>query len=501
MKKRIALLLAILIIGLMFAACKTAEAGKKDTLYMSLRFNPTSFHPIDYAAESEHYVSQAIYMMLTYTTLEGAETKSDACERWDVNDDASVYTFYLKRGITFHNGEELKASDVVYSVNTAANTPANMAWGSAVDKAEAIDEYTVKVTLKYPHAAFLTVSRIYLLHEKTTEAAGESYRDNPVGCGPYKLVSYEPSHQIILKAYDGYKGTKPDYENIVYKIIPEASTALMSIEAGELDFLNADAFGMLDSIKDKKELEILVYDNTGADYVIMDNTVPPFDDLNVRLAINYAIDGERCCEVQAEGYAKPSTTVLTKMTFGFPESLKGYPYDTEKAKEYLAKAGYPNGEGFPELVIMTATMYSKYATVIQSNLADIGIKSEIQQAEMSAFVTQLLQGDVPFGIVGMGMGADASNYADVVGTGGGLNIAKYSNPKVDELFTQGKQEKDPAKRKQIYEELFTLVEQDAPYGLMSNQALLYVVRSDIDFSYAFSNRCMPYVAPQDIRRK
>ena len=169
----------------------------------------------------------------------------------------------------------------------------------------------------------------------------------------------------------------------------------------------------------------------------------------MRRAINLAIDREMCNTVQYEGYGEVATTMLSPTTFGHNESLAGFDYQPEEAAELLAQAGYPDGAGFPPVVIETIDGFGRIAEVIQANLTDIGIQAEIDLQEQNAYTTRALQGGVNFGIMGVGLGGDASSWGVMFQTGGAFNFAQYENATLDALFDEAAVLSDSAARKEL----------------------------------------------------
>ncbi|MDR1540671.1 MAG: ABC transporter substrate-binding protein [Clostridiales bacterium] len=497
MKKMLCAASMLAILTLAGCSVTKDDISKKNTLYLSLRTDIETLDPLYSSSEGSGVVMQALFMNLFYYAIQVDEVRSDACESWEVSSDAMEYTFNLKRGIKFHNGEELKAQDVAYSVNALMEIPGKVSWTVMIDKAEVQNDYEVKITLKEPNASFLRRADIVLLHEKTTEEAGESFGLRPIGSGPYEFVSYEPGVKLILKAYSDYIGQKVAFENVQYEIESDPSAAIAAAEAGESDFILSTAFYRYDALEANPKLSV-VASEYGEDYIIMNNRIAPFDNSKVRLAINHAIDKGRCSYMFTGGLAKVPTSLVLGIQ---SERLPGYPYDVELAKKYLAVAGYPGGEGFPEIEIKTLETYKAYAEVIKSNLQDIGINSQIALEEPEALVPDLMGGKVPFSVIAIGLGFDPSAYSDMLTSTGSFNLARYSNSEVDALYAKAISETDDAARKELLVKTLEMVQEDAPYGLLCTNLRLFIYNNRLDFSEALRNRSGMYIRPQDVRKK
>ena len=149
-------------------------------------------------------------------------------ESWTIEDGGLTYIFHLKQGVKFHNGEELKASDVVFSYNYAKESPFTASFGALFESVEAVDEYTVKVTLASPFAPFLSNVAGAMIHsEKAVNDGGDNYGLNPVGTGPFKFVSYELGQRVTFERFEEYHQGPAALKTIVYKIVADTNTALV----------------------------------------------------------------------------------------------------------------------------------------------------------------------------------------------------------------------------------------------------------------------------------
>ncbi|MDR3072386.1 MAG: ABC transporter substrate-binding protein, partial [Clostridiales Family XIII bacterium] len=181
--------------------------------------------------------------------------------------------------------------------------------------------------------------------------------------------------------------------------------------------------------------------------------------------------------------------------------LTGYPYDPEKAKTLLAEAGYPDGNGFPEVKIVTLDSYRTYAQTIQEDLSAIGIKAEVELSEATAMTEQLVSGNVAFSVFGISLGFDSSQYNMILCTDQPYNLAFYSNPEMDELFTEVRKEIDPEKSKETYLEILKIAKEDAVYGMLCDTLIMYAYNDSYNFEKAFENFSSSGVRPQDISPK
>ncbi|MDR2487170.1 MAG: ABC transporter substrate-binding protein [Clostridiales Family XIII bacterium] len=506
-RKKTALLLIAVMLVAALAGCggsgadggsggADADAGS-DTLRFSLRMDLASLNPLNMQLESENMVAISMFMPLFYYAVNADEARSDACESWEASDDARQYSFLLKEGITFHNGEALTIEDVAYSVSAAATAPAQSVWAINYDKVEVTGEREVTVYLKEPDANFLRTANIFLLHEKTMEELGDAFETGPVGCGPYKFVSFEPGYKLALEAFDDYIGGAPDFGKAEYTITTDASAAVIALENGETDAIASTAYVQYESLKANEKIDVTLIESA-VDLFIMNTKSAPFDDVRVRQAINYAVDKERASEAYTEGLSPPATSLIPWLD---DPSLTGYPYDIDKAKSLLAEAGFPDGKGFPPVKVQTIDAYKTYAQVIQDCLVGIGIDAEVELGEATSLTESLLAGQVPFSVFGISLGFNTAQYNQILVTDQPYNLAFYSNPKVDALFADANKELDTEKSRQLYIDILKIVQDDAAYGLLADTVIMYAYNNAYDFQTAFDNFSSSGIRLQDIKKK
>ncbi|HBW38700.1 ABC transporter substrate-binding protein [Desulfosporosinus sp. BICA1-9] len=487
--KMLAYLLVLALLVTMVSGCGgTGTTAKtqpdkpvKDLIVLAINADMGSLDPLHTSTIVDNMIFKNIYDSLVNNDKSGGFVPSLA-ENWTVADDGVSYTFKLKKGVKFQNGEEFKASDVVFTVNAAMKSPYLASIMDPIKDAAALDDYTVKFNLKYAYSPFLLVlTRIYMLNEKAVTGAGNNYGQNPVGTGAYKFVKHDSGQRVVLERYDGYFNGPAPIKNVEFKVITDSNTTQIALESGEIDF----AFGVpaisIQGIKANKALATHEFDAIHLTFVILNNTVKPFDNKLVRQAINYAIDKDALIQIVLEGMGKNAQSILNKLTFGYSENIKGYEYNPEKAKELLAQAGYPNG-----FKISFKTMdgpLKKGAEVIQENLSKIGVTTSIEMCEQNAFNKDMMSGNYEMGNMGITLIQDADSWDLVLKTKGGYNWERYSNPKVDELFSQGKKLTDKNERLAKYEKLVQIVNDDAPLVPLFHKMGIYFSRKDLKVGY------------------
>lgn len=433
------------------------------------------------------------------------EIVPDLAEDWEVSNDGRTYTFKLRDNLKFHDGKEVTARDVKWSLERAAD-PATEAptvdvfLGDIIgvtEKAEGrareitgvqvIDDRTISITIDQPKAYFLakmSYPTSFVLDQANVEA-GEEWLRQPNGTGPFRLAEYVPGEIIRLTANENYHLGRPKIDEVVHRL--SGGDALLQYENDEIHVTGVGVTS-LDSVLD--EANPLSQDvhrsppGFSTSYIGMNVNVPPFDDRNVRLALNYAIDQEIISEQILRGLLVPAHGVLPPGFPGYDENIGGYDHDPEKAKQLLAESKYgSNMEDFPNIVMALPGSFG--ASVGPSNEAilgmwrdTLGIDVEIQQTEWATYLQDLQ--DKRFQMWG-GSGwvadyIDPQNFLDVLlHSESSDNHSNYSNPEVDRLLEEARTERDQARRFDLYNQAEKLIVADAPWVPLWHGAEGYVL--------------------------
>ena len=315
-------------------------------------------------------------------------------ESYTVSEDLMTYTFKLRDGIKFHNGKNVTADDVKYSIDKFAgisdgSEPLVSAF-SVIEEVNIIDDKTVDVVLNTPDTDLPT----YLA--MVSAAIIPKDNENPdtvaIGTGPYKYVSRSPQENVICEAFDDYWGEKANIKNVTFKVEANADSIVMDLLGGSIDFY---ARLTIDQVKQLND-EFNVYEGTMnlVQALYLNNNVKPFDDVRVRQALSYATDVDEILDITAEGKGtKIGSSMFPAFGKYYDESLSElYPTDIEKAKELLKEAGYENGFN------MTITVPSNYqphidvAQVLAEQYKKIGVNAEIQLVEWNSWLSDVYTG-------------------------------------------------------------------------------------------------------------
>lgn len=483
MKRKLAILLTTCLC--MSSAVATtvpvfAEEGKTD-LVIAVDADIDILHPSDYSTTIEKDILNQIYDTLMYMNPDGAhDPEPRIADSYEISEDGTVYTFHLREDVTFHDGTPLTAADVKFSLELYMASEYQGSMATLLSSVETPDDHTVVCNLESAYAPFLlNVCGMHIASQKYFETAGaDEFVNTPVGSGPYKFVSRSKGSNVVLQAYDGYYRGEAGIKDITYEVIPDTSTKAIALQTGEINFASIESSSLM-QLEANPEIAIAEVPTSSFIYVSMNTEKEPFNNPLVRQAINYAINRENVVAVCYDGTAEVNSNICSKERFGYSEEQPQYTYDPEKAKELLAEAGIEEGYNLGEMLV--AEKYSNLATVIQSDLKAVGLEVSIAVKEFNAYIDDLTSGN--YGVTALNMTLDGDTQmlemaftTDYIGT---ANNARYSDEKMDELFSQSRVEPDDEKRAAIYNEILTKAQEEAIYAVIGNPQMLFAYDADL----------------------
>jgi len=416
-------------------------------------------------------------------------------EKWDASPDARVYTFYLRKGVKFHDGTPFNAAAVKANFDRIRNPENKLrryTLYKIISQIDVIDDSTVRFTLAEPFGAMIATFAHPaggINSPAAVEKYGKDYGKNPVGTGPYKFLEWVPNDHLTLVKNPDYwdKNTEAKVDKIIVKPVPEDGTRIAMLQKGDAQFINAVPYSMAEVVKGDRNLSLAESESIYTFWVAMNVQKKPFNDLRVRQALNYAINKEAIIKAVLRGHGKQADSPLAPRVWGYTP-VKTYPYDPAKAKALLAEAGYPNG--FKTLLRGTVATDAKEVVVaLQGQLKQVGVDAEIislPAATLSAERFKPLEenkneleyagwspstGDADWGIRPLLTKENwpPSNYT----------IGFYTNPKLEELVKAALQTSDSAKRKAAYTEAQRVIMDDCPWIFLWVNYLLGGTRANV----------------------
>ena len=315
---------------------------------------------------------------------------------WDISADGMEYVFHLRDDVKFHNGDSFGADDVVFSLNYAKNSSYTTSKLFMMERAEAVDPYTVRVVLKSPYTkeAFLGLlasPQLGISSKRVMEEYGETEKST-VGTGAYKLDRYTIGSEVVLVANEGYFKGAPPIKKITFRIMGDNNTAFIAFRNGEVDEFQNGGKLDIDAVASNPDIQITRVIRSSSDLMLFNSSVPALSDFRVRQAITHAVDIESVTLAISDGLYMPSNMIFSDIHPGCDiDDYVKYPYDPAAAKALLAEAGYDSRNPLTiGLLYTTTSVGTKFATAIQAALSAVGINCIPEAVDGSQYSGRLL---------------------------------------------------------------------------------------------------------------
>ncbi|MBX3577469.1 MAG: hypothetical protein KF723_09670 [Rhizobiaceae bacterium] len=378
----------------------------------------------------------------------------------------------LREGVMFTNGEPMNADAAVKSMGIvidAKQAPSYALFFSSFEKAEKVDDLTMRITLKAPYAALEQALAVaFVVPPKYWDEVGrEKYGLQPIGTGPYVFSEWQRDNQLVMTKNENYWGEIPGgIDRLIWKPVADDIARVSGLKTGEYDVISNVPVSMAEEIKADSNLTLVPVDSYRIffNYLApLDDQTSPLQDKRVRKAINHAIDKKTLIDTIFGGYGVATNgQVLRPQQIGFDPTLTDYEYDPEKAKALLAEAGYP--DGFTLTFKASSGAYAQDSEVpfaIGGMLEKVGIKTDIVVLEGGEYLRQLRSTELtPMGFVGMAPADDPSIMMALFRST--WRYPYYKNPELDKLIDAGQNELDKEKRAAVYREAMQLMYEEAP---------------------------------------
>ena len=404
-------------------------------------------------------------------------------ERWEVGPDARNWTFHLREGVTFHNGDVMQASDVVATMGRVLDPSIGGAFGtqgvylSYLGSAEIsqVDDLTFRIVTENPMADLLDL--VVDMPISPASALGQ-LPDSYVGSGPYAIAEHT-GDRLITVAHDGYWGPAPEYSEIHWLAEGDPEARVSALLEGRVDIAAGVGIAGRDRLHENTEIRTYAKDSGLAIIFMLNAFSGPAQDRRVRQALNYALDREAIIEELVAGAARPLTGYLTSGHFGFNPETDGYPYDPDRARTLLVEAGFPDGLSleFDIPQVMPDEM-PQLARVMAEQFARVGVTVEITQHDDRSGYSQMVRAKQ----IADGAGFDSSPRStyrvlrEKIHSGlEGPWWEGYTNLEVDALIEEAEATVDDDARQEIYHQIYQMVTDDAPWIFLYNPTLYWGV--------------------------
>ena len=437
---------------------------------------------------------EAEYVVHVFSGLMGLNDKlevvPDLAERHQLSQDGTTYTFTLRKGARFHDGREVRASDVKYSFERAADpasrSPIALTYlGDIAGFAERLegkasdvrgvrvrDDQTLEITLVEPRVDFLAKLSYpvsYVVDRANVESGGPRWWMRPNGTGPFRVREAKPGESLVLARNDTYYGAKPSLTEVhFFPVLP-----LEAYETGQIDIAIVD-LGDIDRVSDKSDplrRELKVRTDLDVKYLGFNVAAKPFDDPKVRQAFNHALDRDKIVNVTLRKTVVKADSILPPGMPGRSDKSKGLDFDVSRARQLIAESSYRDVRNFPEIVLTIAGTRTAPPAEITAIVAmykqSLDLDIRIRQMDNTPYMDTLSKNRDRFQMFSLGWVADYAdpqNFLDILfHSRSGENHTQYANPEVDRLLERARGERDNGARMRLYQEAEALILKDGPW--------------------------------------
>ena len=493
-----------------------APASAKTLVYCS-EGSPENFSPSINTTGTSFDATEQIYDNIVKFERGGTKVIPGLAESWTISPDGLEYTFKLRKGVKWHSNKNFKpsrdfnADDVLFMIErqwiesdpyfkvTSSNHAyfGDMGMPKLLKSVDKIDEYTVKFTLNRQEAPFLANMAMQWAGVQSKEYAiamlkagtPEKIDQEPLGTGAFMLVQYQKDAIIRYKAFPQYWAGKAKIDDLIFAITPDASVRWAKLQKGECHVMPYPNPADLPAIKKDSNVTLMEQPGLNVGYLAYNTTKKPFDDVRVRKAVNMIINKQAIVDAVYLGTAIPATNPIPPTMWSYNKSIKDDAFDPAAGKKLLAAAGYPDGFTTDLWAMPVQRPYNpnakRIAELMQADLAKIGIKAEIKSFEWGEYRKRMQSGEHQMGMLGWtGDNGDPDNFLNTLlgcaaSKNNGSNVAKFCDPKFEELVQKAKVVTNIAERTKLYERAQVIFKEQAPWFTIAHAVQIKPVRKEV----------------------
>jgi len=486
---------AVFALALALPVALTGQIAKSqtpaDVLVVGQIAEPKSMDPATVTAVNDFRILVNMYDGLTRYKDGSLEIEPSLAESWKINDEGTVYTFKLRKGVKFHDGTPFNAEAVKYNFDRmlkedhpdADTGPFPLSFFfSAIKEVNALDESTVQMKLDAPYAPLLS-NLAYptglIVSPTAVQKSKADFGRNPVGTGAFKFKTWESNRQVAVVRNDDYWNGAPSLKGVVFRPITDANARVSEMLSGGIDLMVEVPPDNVATFASSGDFQLHEQAGPHLWFLILNLKEGPFTDKRMRHAINYAINKQALVDNVLQGTATVATgPTPSAFAWAYNTSLKPYPYDPKKAKALIKEAGQEGAEVTFYVTEGGSGMLDPVAmgTAIQADLAAVGITAKIETYEWNTFLGKVnpgLEGKADMAeMAWMTNDPDTLPYLTLRSKAwpadGGFNSGYYANPKVDELLEKARTSTDQGERAELYRKMQEVVYEDAPWAFIAN---------------------------------
>ncbi|MCL2574285.1 MAG: ABC transporter substrate-binding protein [Defluviitaleaceae bacterium] len=448
---------------------QATTGGAQDTIIVLKAGQLVSMDPPMSNDQPSAEFNRMVYSRLFDQDYNTFEPIGSLAVNWNMPD-ATTVEIEIRQGVTFHNGAPLTAHDVAFSLTRAGASTQAVPILGMIDFAEAINDYNVVIHLEIPFAPILR----HLAHPAASivpmdvvlELGDEEFAQNPIGSGPFMFEELIIGDRVVMTRFDDYWGTLPAFTTLIYRTVPDASTRLIEVAAGNADIALAVAPADVAGAEADPDVTLMRRMGLGTDFIWFNTQQPYLNNPLVRQAINYAFDAVMVVETVFMGLGNPVSNPVPPIAWGYAPQA---PFTTslDRARELLAEAGYPDGFATTMAFNAENAQRGQISEMLQFTLAQIGIEVELVSLEWGAYLNYMDTAEHHMAMIGWTTVTGDADYAlwplfHSTSYGSPGNRAFWSTPELDNLLLLGRMSTDEAERMAIYAEAQAIIRAEAP---------------------------------------
>ncbi|MFQ5559921.1 MAG: ABC transporter substrate-binding protein [Nitrospinota bacterium] len=451
------------------ASCNNSPGRPADRLVIGIETGPSVLDPRFATDAVSSHICRLIYSGILKRN-KNSELVPDLAEKVE-QPDPQTYIITLKKGVFFHNGDQLSSKDVLFTFQTIMDPEQSSPKRSALEKIQSLrspDAHTLIITLKEPFSPFLGNLTLGIVPDSSTDLA-----KYPVGSGPFSFNQYQKDEKLSLQAFPRYFAGKPLISGVDFRVIPDETVRILELKKGSIDMVtNPITPALLPWLKKQKKIRVETSPGTNASYIGFNLRDPVLKNKKVRLALAHAIDRKSIITHLLKGLAVESTSILSPKNTFFNTATSQVSFNPELAEKLLDEAGYPKPEGSaPRLVLTYKTSKNptrrKIAEIFAQQFKKIGVTIEILSTEWGTFYSDIKSGRFQvYSLTWVGI-ADPDIYHYIFHSENippvGANRGHFLNEEVDDLLVAGRKEVNTQKRKDIYNKVQEILAAELPY--------------------------------------
>jgi peptide/nickel transport system substrate-binding protein len=421
------------------------------------------------------------------------EPQPQLAERWDLSADGLTWRFFIRKDVKWPDGSSLTARDIAFTIKTTLEQNwANRTNVASVQEAVAVDDWTLELRTRIPDMAIVNNGIfIWVVPQKHFETVGfDAFVQNPIGSGPYEIVEYKAGDLVrYRKKASGHPFRQVAHDEIIFQALPQITTQVSGLRTGEIDFVTQVSYptDQVETLK-RAGLEVIATETANITFNFPKSTYEanntPLKDKRVREALNYAVDKEAIAKVIFKGFNRAVGQYGTPRSPFWDDTVQPIPYDTARAKQMLAAAGYPNGFRL-SIDVTPGFVPQDVLLAVQGNLRDAGVELDVNQLEVAPFLDRYF-GRLPKADIfplqsgeSNGFFGSLRNAFSCTGPGGSPGLGFYCNPEFEQILAQAYSERDPAKRREIFLRANKVIREDFPGIFLVTQSSFTIYNSKI----------------------